>query len=108
MALFVTVAKVGDVPDGEGRTFTVADREIAVFRCGDRLFATSPACTHAEAQLVEGTLDRAACTIECWLHGAEFDLATGAVLRGPATEPLTVFPVRCSADAIQVGLPEPD
>jgi 3-phenylpropionate/trans-cinnamate dioxygenase ferredoxin component len=30
----------------------------------------------------------------CQCHGSRFDITTGAVIDGPATEPLNVYPVR--------------
>jgi 3-phenylpropionate/trans-cinnamate dioxygenase ferredoxin component len=32
-------------------------------------------------------------TIMCQCHGSRFDIATGAVIDGPATEPLNVYEV---------------
>ena len=42
-------------------------------------------------------------TIECAWHGARFDIATGAVLQGPAAEPLPVFEVMVRDGAVLVG-----
>ena len=41
--------------------------------------------------------------IECAWHGARFDARTGAVLEGPATEPLPTFHVRIEGDQVLVG-----
>jgi 3-phenylpropionate/trans-cinnamate dioxygenase ferredoxin subunit len=65
----------------------------------------SDICTHAHALLHEGSLDRVRCTIECALHGAEYDLRTGEVLTPPATEPVATFEVRVEGDEIKVALP---
>lgn len=42
-------------------------------------------------------------TIECAWHGARFDITTGAVLQGPATDPLPVFEVMVRDGAVLVG-----
>ena len=102
---FVTVARVGEVPDGETRAFERDGVAVVVCNCRGRFFAVSDVCTHAHALLHEGSLDRVRCTIECALHGAEYDLQTGEVLTPPATEPVATFAVRVTGDEIQVALP---
>ena len=99
------MARVGDIPEGEGRAFEVEGRTIGIYRCGGRLFAIADLCTHAFALLHEGSVDRVRCTVECPLHGAEFDLTSGAVLTPPAPEPVTVYPVRIDGDLVEIGLP---
>jgi 3-phenylpropionate/trans-cinnamate dioxygenase ferredoxin subunit len=105
---FVTVARVGEIPDGEGRAFDVNDVTVGVFNCSGRLFAVGDICTHAHALLHEGSVDRVRCTVECPLHGTEFDLQTGAVLAPPATEPIETFPVRLEGEEIQIAVPPGD
>jgi nitrite reductase/ring-hydroxylating ferredoxin subunit len=101
---FVTVARVGEIPDGEGRAFDVDSVAVGVFNCGGQYLAVGDVCTHAHALLHEGSLDRVRCTIECPLHGAEFDLRTGEVLTPPATEPITTFAVRLRDREIEVSV----
>ena len=102
---FVTVARVAEIADGEARAFEVRGVPVMVCNCTGRFLAVSNVCTHAHALLHEGSLDRVRCTVECALHGAEYDLATGEVLTPPATEPLVTFAVRVLGDEIQVALP---
>jgi len=56
-----------------------------------RLHALSDTCSHAEISLSEGFVEGG--HIECWAHGATFDLATGRPLSLPATDPIPVFGV---------------
>lgn len=100
-----TVGRVKDFVDGEGRSLSIAGVEVGVYRCGEEIFAVENICTHAHAFLYEGSVDRRRATVECPLHGAEFDLRTGAVLSPPAEVPLRTFPVRVVGDEIQVELP---
>jgi 3-phenylpropionate/trans-cinnamate dioxygenase ferredoxin subunit len=102
---FVTLARVGDIPDGEGRGFEVNDVAVGVFNCGGRFLAVGDVCTHAHALLHEGSMDRVRCTVECPLHSTEFDLRTGRVLAPPATEPIATFPIRVEGGEIQVTVP---
>jgi nitrite reductase/ring-hydroxylating ferredoxin subunit len=39
------------------------------------------------------------------LHGASFDVRTGAVLGGPATMPLAAYQTRVVGDVVEVALP---
>lgn len=55
------------------------------------LHALGDTCSHAEISLSEGFVEGG--HIECWAHGAKFDLATGNPLSLPATEPVPVFDI---------------
>ena len=69
-------------------------RRISVARIDGRLYAFDDLCTCADRScplsggLLTGT------TLMCQCHGSRFDVLTGAVLNGPATEPLNGYPVR--------------
>ncbi|MDP1851321.1 MAG: non-heme iron oxygenase ferredoxin subunit [Candidatus Planktophila sp.] len=79
-----------------------AGKSICVTRVGDLVFAIDDTCTHAEASLSEG--DVSGFKIECWLHGAEFDLRTGEVITLPATIALATYPVRIEANSVTVEI----
>jgi nitrite reductase/ring-hydroxylating ferredoxin subunit len=101
MAEFVTVGTTDEVPEGEAKAFSVNGEEIAVARSGGTLYAFNDICTHRGCNLsmggeIEGT------TITCECHGSEFDMSTGAVLEGPATEPVASYPVREENGQLQV------
>ena len=55
------------------------------------VFAIEDRCSHARIKLSLGEVH--GCFIECWKHGAEFDLRTGQPQSLPATEPVRTFPV---------------
>ena len=69
-------------------------RRISVARADDRLYAFDDLCTCADRScpLSGGLLT--ATTLMCQCHGSRFDLTTGAVINGPATEALHVYEVR--------------
>lgn len=77
-------------------------KSICVTRIGDEVFAIDDTCTHAEASLTEG--DVSGFTIECWLHGAEFDLRTGEAITLPATTALATYPVTIDANSVTVEI----
>ncbi len=43
----------------------------------------------------------------CQCHGSRFDVTTGAVINGPATEALNVYEVQEVEDSIQIRLSAP-
>jgi 3-phenylpropionate/trans-cinnamate dioxygenase ferredoxin component len=74
--------------DGEILHLRVRDADVSLARVGSAWLAFDDECTHHGCPLHDGVLEGA--TIECECHGSIFDLRTGAVLRGPATEPIRI------------------
>ncbi|RJQ75775.1 non-heme iron oxygenase ferredoxin subunit [Pseudonocardiaceae bacterium YIM PH 21723] len=64
---------------------------VVLVRDGDTVHALRDECSHASVALSEGEVTKQG--IECWLHGACFDLRTGEPNSLPATDPVDVFPV---------------
>jgi len=77
-------------------------KTICVARVGDEVFAVADTCTHSDASLSEG--DVTGFKIECWLHGAEFDLRTGQALTLPANIPLETYAVSIDGNAVTVKI----
>ena len=75
---------------------------VAVFNVAGRVCATQAKCTHRAGPLNEGALDGS--TVTCPWHGSQFDVCTGAVRRGPATEPLETYPVTVHEDVGRVDV----
>jgi len=98
---FVTVARVGEIPDGGVKVVRLEGQAVAVFHVDGEYFAIDDICTHDGGPLAEGALD--GYTIECPRHGARFDVRTGDVLAMPATTPVPVYAVRIEGDDIRVG-----
>ena len=73
---------------------------VCVAKVGDEVFAVADTCTHSEASLSEGEIT--GTKIECWLHGAEFDLRTGEALTPPATESLRSFKVERNGNQLTI------
>jgi nitrite reductase (NADH) small subunit len=84
------------VPAGEGRTFWVEGREVAVFRDRRRqVFAAQAWCPHHFGSLADGAVGYGEVT--CPLHGLRFDLRNGAP-RGHDCGGLRTYPIRVSRD----------
>ena len=77
-------------------------KTICVARVGDEVFAVDDTCSHSDASLVEG--DVTDFKIECWMHGAEFDLRTGEALTPPAVAPLHTYGVHVDGDSVTVEI----
>lgn len=99
---FVTIAKVGQVAEGRGRTFQVAGREIALFRLNDEYFALDDYCPHMGASLGSGDLRDG--MVICDRHLWAFNLRDGSCPDVPTLRAET-FEVRIQGDEIQVRLP---
>ena len=103
MSEFVTVAKADEVGEGEVRAYQIGDQLVAVSRVNGELLAFSDICTHRQCNLssggeIEGTV------IECECHGSRFDMKTGEVVDGPATDPIPVFQVRDEGGELRVSV----
>lgn len=74
---------------------------VGLANVGGEFFAFDDTCTHEEASLTEGEIF--GDVVECPLHGAAFNIRTGAVESFPATRPLPTFGVRVEGDEVQVA-----
>ena len=65
--------------------------DIAVFNVGGNFCATQAKCPHRGGLLSQGKLEGS--TVTCPLHGSQFNVCSGEVLRGPAIDPLMTYRV---------------
>lgn len=98
------VASSADLRDGEPFPVDLAGTPIALYRIDGKIHAVDDVCTHELAVLSQGFVQDG--TIECPLHAAQFDIATGECLSGPATQDLRTYEVRLEGDDIYVGAPD--
>ena len=102
MSDFITVAGAGDIPEGQGKAFTVGEREVAVFHVRGRYYALDDYCPHMGASLATGDVRDGA--VVCDRHLWAFRLSDGCCTDVPTLKAET-FEVRVQGDAIQVRLP---
>jgi 3-phenylpropionate/trans-cinnamate dioxygenase ferredoxin subunit len=100
---FVRVCAVSDVPEEGAVSVVVGDLPIAVVRSQGRLYAIENVCSHENVALSEGEVEDG--TIECWLHGSRFNLATGRAIGPPATRPVPVYAVKVEDGDVYVEVP---
>lgn len=105
MSDFETVAKVGDIPAGEGRAFRVQGRLVALFFVDNHYSAIDDICPHMGASLSTGHVEDGG--VICPWHAWKFCIREGTWLDSPKSQ-LNVgkYEVRVLDDDIQVRIPE--
>ena len=102
MSGFVTVARLSDLPENTLLPVESNGVKLVLARTGERVHALHDQCSHEEFPLSDGELDGNQVT--CLMHGARFDLETGAARALPAVRPVRVYECRIEGDEIQVNL----
>jgi nitrite reductase (NADH) small subunit/3-phenylpropionate/trans-cinnamate dioxygenase ferredoxin subunit len=100
-APYTAVARVGEIPAGEGRTYEVAGRLVAVFFDGSGYHAMDDLCPHMGASLGSGPFVDGVVT--CPWHAWRFRACDGAWCDNEKLK-VAVFPVRVVADTIEVAV----
>ena len=79
---------------------------VAVARSDDGdFYAIGDECSHGEVSLAEGEI--IGCEVECWAHGARFDLRTGHATELPAIDAVEAYPVRIDGERVLVDVDNP-
>lgn len=100
---YVRVCRLDELPTVGAAKADVSGRILAIVRAEDgSVHAIDDECTHGKVSLSEGEVE--GCTIECWLHGSQFDLISGRPTGLPATVPVAVHTVRVSDGDVFVAL----
>jgi nitrite reductase (NADH) small subunit/3-phenylpropionate/trans-cinnamate dioxygenase ferredoxin subunit len=105
MSEFKSVAKVGAVPEGQGRCFTVDGRMVGVFLLDGQYYAINDLCPHMGASLASGWLDRETASVSCPWHAWRFSVKDGTWLDNPKIR-TECYDVRVEGDSIQVRFPD--
>jgi 3-phenylpropionate/trans-cinnamate dioxygenase ferredoxin subunit len=93
--------KLSDLQENTPVKVELNGKDLCVVRQGSEVFAIDDICSHAEASLSEG--DVTPGKIECWLHGAEFDLRSGEALTPPAIAPVTTYSVTIEGESVKIS-----
>lgn len=101
MTEFITVARADELKPGTMTCVKVGRTRVALANVDGEIFAFSDTCTHEEASLSEGELF--GDVVECPLHGAAFNVRTGAVESFPAVYPVATYAVRVQDGLVQVA-----
>ena len=73
-------------------------REIGLFKVDGQYYAVDAYCSHQQVSMVQGEVE--GHELMCPMHGARFDLRTGAALALPATRGVDTYKVKVDGDRI--------
>lgn len=104
MTDFIKVAEMNEIEEGSLLAIEVDGEPICLAKVQGHIYAFTDNCTHISGPLNEGELEGEVLT--CPWHGAQFNVCTGKVLRGPARQDIFTYPVRVEDEAILISLPD--
>ena len=100
MTTFKTVAKVGEIPVGEGRAYEFDGRMVAVFLIDGHYMAMDDFCPHMGASLAAGAVEDGCVT--CPWHAWSFKISDGTWCENPRIK-VDTYEVLVEGDEIKVG-----
>jgi excisionase family DNA binding protein len=75
---------------------------VAIANLGGEFFAFHDECTHQQCALSDGEIEDG--NVVCPCHFSAFDVRTGEVRNGPATEPVRTFGVKVEGDEVRIDV----
>ena len=100
-----SVLPASELPDRKPVRVEHEGKGVLVWREGQTVFAIGSVCSHAGGPLEKGTV-QGHC-VECPWHNSVFDLHTGKVVHGPATNPQPQFHARITNGQVEIRLASP-
>jgi nitrite reductase/ring-hydroxylating ferredoxin subunit len=97
---WVKVASTSELTPGVMKSYQVAGKEILIANVNGSYYSIDNHCTHIGGPLAIGKLD--GYVVTCPLHGSQFDVRTGAVVRSPARMPEPRHEVRVEGSDLLV------
>jgi nitrite reductase/ring-hydroxylating ferredoxin subunit len=97
---WIDVAALRGLPDGKPRRIDVDGTPVLLLRQGDRIRAIGATCPHLAGPLDEGTIE--GDTVTCPWHGSVFSLVDGALMHGPAMQPVAAYEVQVKDGRIEI------
>lgn len=79
MSSLVEAGNISELQEGAMKDVLVQEREIFLAKVGGKYYAADNRCPHMGGRLSQGKLEGAVIT--CPLHGSQFDLDDGHVVR---------------------------
>ena len=96
------IAARSGLPEDQGTVALIGEREIALFRAGEEIYAYPNVCLHKGGPVGEGLVVDGIVT--CPWHGRQYDITTGACLNDPALGSLEAIPVTLDGDGVLVDV----
>jgi 3-phenylpropionate/trans-cinnamate dioxygenase ferredoxin component len=86
---WVEVGPLEDIDDEDVVRFDHGERTYAIYRVGEKVYATDGLCTHEQVHLCDGlVMDY---VVECPKHNGRFDIRDGRALGAPACVNLKTY-----------------
>lgn len=98
---FMTVARVGEIPEGRGLTVMAGEKLVALFNDGGTYLAIDDLCPHMGASLGAGEL--AGGIVTCPWHAWRFRVCDGTWCDNPRIK-IASYETRIVGEDIQVRL----
>jgi nitrite reductase/ring-hydroxylating ferredoxin subunit len=102
VAEFYKLGTVDEVGPGGIKQYVVEDRFVALCNVDGEFHAFEDVCTHQFTHLSEGEFTDS--EVKCPLHGAKFDVKTGAAKSLPAVKPVPKHEVKVENGNVYVAL----
>jgi 3-phenylpropionate/trans-cinnamate dioxygenase ferredoxin subunit len=106
---YIDVAQTDQIPSGTMKAFRVEDKDLVIVNSDGNYYALAGKCPHMGGDLSRGVLE--AAVITCPVHGAKFNVTTGANVEGPKmgflklkTKDLVIYPVLVEGSTIKVNI----
>jgi nitrite reductase/ring-hydroxylating ferredoxin subunit len=99
------ICAAADVPPGSVKSFDIDGALVAVYNIDGTFYATDAVCTHAFADLADGTLD--GDVIECSFHFGAFHVPSGKAVQPPCFINLKTFKTEVRDGQVFVDLETP-
>ncbi|MFB3813826.1 MAG: DUF2231 domain-containing protein [Terriglobales bacterium] len=90
---------------GQMMLIRVGSERAVVAHCAEGIVAFSDHCTHRGGPLSDGAL--IGCTVQCPWHGSQFDVQTGRVVSGPATEKIRTYSAEVRGGEVFISPAQP-
>jgi 3-phenylpropionate/trans-cinnamate dioxygenase ferredoxin component len=97
-----TTISIADLTEGQAVGLKLDGVDVLLCQVEGQFYAVHAQCSHARQSLLSGRLR--GCEIKCPLHGAKFDVRSGACLAAPAQQPIATFPVTIEAGKVCVDV----
>jgi 3-phenylpropionate/trans-cinnamate dioxygenase ferredoxin subunit len=101
----LTISKA-ELNEGQPKRVLVDGLPVCLAKVQGQIYAIGDTCTHSDAALSDGELN--GFEIECWLHGAQFDIRTGQALTPPAIGAVAKFNVIDKGDTVEISAGDRD
>jgi nitrite reductase/ring-hydroxylating ferredoxin subunit len=98
----IRIATLTDLSEETMTKVEVEGKMIVIGLVNGEPFAMEGRCSHMGQDLSKGSKEGP--VVRCKMHGAEFDLRTGEVLRNMQAKKLTTYPVSVEGDEVFVEL----